>query len=122
MEEFIMKKLLKFFTVLGASTVILAEIFNYGLNEASVKADRLSTKFYPLAALVTEVDGELITVTCQNGNEFQFDNDGREDWFVSDICSMIMSDNGTIEVYDDEIVNVRYSGYVCDNEIDKWVK
>ncbi len=35
---------------------------------------------------------------------------------------MIMDNNKTVSVYDDRIVSVHYSGYLNDDEMDKWVK
>ena len=66
---------------------------------------------YPTSGIVTEVnyDTDLVTVEVRNGNMFQFY--GAEDWVEGDIAAMIMNDLGTPEVYDDEIISVRYVGY-----------
>ena len=37
-----------------------------------------------------------------------------EDWLVGDIVSLIMFDQGTPDIYDDEIVYYRYSGRIED--------
>lgn len=68
---------------------------------------------YPMTTVVIETDDKNDVVTCVdfNGNEWAFD--GVEDWAVGDIASMIMCDNGTDEIYDDIICDVRYSGWIC---------
>ena len=67
---------------------------------------------YPTSGVVTEVnyDTDLVTVELQSGHLYQFY--GAEDWVEGDIAAMIMNDLGTPEVYDDEIISVRYVGYV----------
>lgn len=67
---------------------------------------------YSLSTIVTEVDKANDIVVCQdfNGNLWEFE--GTEDWLVGDICSMMMSDNGTETIYDDIIIDVRYDGYI----------
>lgn len=69
-------------------------------------------KEYPTCGEVVEVDYEndLVVVEDFNGNLWEFE--GCEDWLEGDIASMIMNDCGTPEIYDDEIVTVKYSGYV----------
>lgn len=64
-------------------------------------------------AMVTEINEteNLITVTCANGNMFEF-TDEEEDWMCGDLCSLIMYDKGTEIVGDDIIVSTRYGGYL----------
>lgn len=71
-----------------------------------------AASLYPETAIVTDVNEteDCVIVECSNGNLFQFY--GIEDWAEGDICSMLMSDNGTTEVTDDQILSVKYSGYV----------
>lgn len=71
-----------------------------------------NSRIYPETAIVTELDyaTDTVTVECFNGNLFSFY--GTEDWAEGDICSMLMNDNGTPIVYDDEILSVKYSGYI----------
>ena len=66
--------------------------------------------FYPETAVVTEIKSDIVTVTTFTGNEFQFS--GVEDWMVGDIVSMIMNGNNTDDVKDDEIISVKYSGFM----------
>lgn len=72
----------------------------------------LNFNIYPMTAIVTEVNHttDIVTIEDFNGNLWQFD--GAEDWQVNDICSCLMGDNGTSNIYDDEILKVRYSGWV----------
>ena len=69
-------------------------------------------KIYSTTTLVHDVDYETDTVTIRtfSGIEYQFT--GCEDWFEGDICSVIMDKNGTPEVYDDIILQTRYTGWV----------
>ena len=66
---------------------------------------------YPTAGIVTQVDraADLVTVTLQNGHEYQFS--GTEDWLEGDIAAMIMFDRFTQIITDDMIISVRYVGY-----------
>lgn len=72
---------------------------------------------YPLTTVVTDVDhdADIVEVLDFNGNQWLFE--GAEDWFVGDICSMIMDDNDTDEVFDDEIVCAR-----CDGWLETWAE
>lgn len=65
---------------------------------------------YPETAVVREIDPveDTVLVEAGNGNLFVFK--GTEDWEEDDICSMLMSDNGTANVADDIILDVKYSG------------
>lgn len=67
---------------------------------------------YPMTAIVYNISEATDTVTIKdfNGNLWQFK--GVEDWAVNDICSCIMNSKGTVYIKDDEIVKVRYSGYL----------
>lgn len=72
----------------------------------------LIISLYATTGVVTETNTTTNTVTFAdfNGNEYSFY--GVEDWEEGDIVSAIMSDNGTETILDDEIVSVRYSGYI----------
>lgn len=66
---------------------------------------------YGMTAVVTNVSQATNTVTIEdfNGNLWQFK--GIEDWTIDDIASCVMDNKGTIEIKDDEIISVHYSGY-----------
>lgn len=75
-------------------------------------ADEMMSHVYPMSGIVTEVNRQedRVVVTDSTGNEWEFD--GAEDWHTGDIAAMIMEDNGTEEVYDDEIIDIQYDGWV----------
>lgn len=68
------------------------------------------TEIYSLATVVTAVDAENDVVECQdyNGNVWEFT--GCDDWQVEDIASLILHNNNTDDITDDEILSVTYSG------------
>lgn len=63
---------------------------------------------YPETGKVVSISGDAVTVETSTGNLFEFY--GSEDWFVGDIVSMIMDSCGTVQVNDDVIITVKYSG------------
>lgn len=68
--------------------------------------------YYPLTTVIYNMDREndIVTVEDANGNLWEFE--GCEDWEIGDICSLLMFDNGTISIYDDEIIITHYNGTV----------
>lgn len=71
----------------------------------------LKPTHYALTTVVVELDTENDVVTCEdfNGNLWEFE--GCEDWTIGDIASLLMSNRGTEKIYDDTIIDTRYSGY-----------
>lgn len=71
-----------------------------------------TAEVYPQTFLVMEVDysNDIVTMIDFNGNEWIIE--GAEDWMEGDIASAIMEDNNTITIYDDEIITLRYSGFI----------
>ena len=69
---------------------------------------------YPACGIVVEINEEenLVFVEDFNGDVWVFE--GIEDWFIGDICAMIMDDMDTETIYDDEIVMVRCCGWLED--------
>lgn len=65
---------------------------------------------YSQAMEVTEIVDDEVTVSTSTGILYAFR--GAEDYDVGDIVAVTMFSNGTRIVYDDEIIAVRYSGYV----------
>lgn len=91
-------------------------LFTFVLAVASILVSTTETadikaKEYPLTTVVTEINENEIVVTDFNGNDWVFENTN-EDWCIGDYCSMIMSDNATEIIFDDEIISCRYSGYL----------
>ena len=66
---------------------------------------------YPLSTVIECVNGNEIIAKDFNGNLWTF-TDNTEDWIKGDICSLIMHDNYTSIIYDDEIIKAQYSGFV----------
>ena len=66
---------------------------------------------YALTTVVIDVSrgNDTVTVKDFNGNLWQFHE--CEDWEEGDICAMVMNDNATDIITDDEIESVRYSGW-----------
>lgn len=67
---------------------------------------------YPLTAVVVNVDYENDIVTCRDYADNEWEFFGAEDWIKGDLASMIMNDKGTAAIKDDEIITVRYSGWI----------
>lgn len=77
-----------------------------------IASENLETvKIYSNTMCVVEVDyqADEVTIADFNGAEFKFTECG--DWLEGDLCSVTMCDNGTDEIYDDIILDTRYSGW-----------
>lgn len=70
------------------------------------------TEIYSIATVVIAIDTENDVVECQdyNGNVWEFT--GCDDWQVKDIASLILHNNNTADIIDDEILSVTYSGKI----------
>jgi len=88
--------------------------FHIGMVFTAIVVNNSLKKEYPQSMIVVQIDEATDTVTCEDatGNLWQFK--GVEDWCVDDIAAMIMNDNGTAEISDDEIISVRYCGSCSD--------
>lgn len=68
------------------------------------------SNYYPECGVVTDTtfigNDSVVTFETMNGNLFCFD--GGEDLEVGDVLAVIMNSNGTSNVVDDIVVNVRY--------------
>lgn len=69
-------------------------------------------EIYPMAYSVVGVDHEEDVVILLDGNDNEWVWEGAEDWMVGDVAAAIMEDNNTGCIYDDEIVTLRYCGYI----------
>lgn len=65
---------------------------------------------YTLTARIVEIDKDNDIVTCEDNNGESWMFDGCEDWQEGDCVELLMCDNGTQSIYDDEIIRVRYVG------------
>jgi len=68
-------------------------------------ADRL----YPATMIVDEVRNGIVTMSTETGHMYCYA--GASDEEVGDLMSVLMDSNGTPNVADDRIVQVRYSGF-----------
>ena len=66
---------------------------------------------YSLTTIVEYVDYDHNKVYCKDFNGEVWCFNGCEDWIKGDIASMVMFDNGSKIIYDDEIISVRYDGW-----------
>ena len=67
---------------------------------------------YPATFVVSAVDPDTDRVFLTDFNNNEWVIEGVEDWMEGDVASAIMADNGTPIIYDDRIVDIRYSGYI----------
>ena len=65
---------------------------------------------YPQTFIVTDTTDDILTLETFTGHTFQAY--GVEDYMVGDMVAAIMDDNGTDNITDDIILQLRYSGYV----------
>ena len=98
----VIKKIIMYIAI-----VVLAIMF------VTIVHTELMNNTYSRVAMVTEIDMEnnLITATCANGNIYSF-YDTSNDWFCGDVCSLIMFDNGTENIYDDNRVGWTFNSYI----------
>lgn len=107
-----MKKYFNLYITIACIVVVLGVgISGYKLGNLA-KDDEKINNFYAQTTIVEEVHeaNDLVTVRDFNGNLWQFK--GIEDWEAGDICSIIFNSKGTENIEDDEIVSVRYSGWI----------
>ena len=73
----------------------------------------MAAGLYPASGHVIALDvpQESVIVETTDGNMWAFQSDGVEDWMIGDKVALIFTDNGTPEIYDDEIVTARYTGF-----------
>lgn len=71
-------------------------------------APKRQTKNYPLTTIVTGVNLKDNTIYVTDKSGFVWEFYGAEEWRINDFCSLIMNDNGTEEIFDDTIIEVRH--------------
>lgn len=64
---------------------------------------------YPGLLRITEVQDNIVMGIDANGFAFRF-VDVYEKWDVDDLCAVIFDDEGTTQIFDDTIKQVRYVG------------
>ena len=95
----------------GIATIVLVIGFVMVLCGGFIMEKEPKPQLYPMVTKVVKLDRENDVVTCEDFNGYLWQFNGCEDWQEGDICSMIMNDNGTPKIFDDEIVSVKYDGY-----------
>lgn len=80
-------------------------------NPAELESPVSIENYYPETAVVVAlgIEDDLVVLKDSNGQHWCFS--GTEDWMVGDVAALMMYDNGTEIIYDDEIVTAQYSGY-----------
>lgn len=70
-----------------------------------------TAQYYALVTVVTAIDQEQDTVSCEdsNGNVWEFY--GAEDWQVGDCANLLMDTMGTEKIYDDEVRGATYCNW-----------
>ena len=66
---------------------------------------------YANCGKIISVNYDTDTVVFEDLSGFQWGFKGVEDLFVGDIIAVVMDDNGTPIIFDDEIVDINYCGY-----------
>ncbi len=66
---------------------------------------------YPKVFVVDSVDTEADTMMLVDMVGFMWEAEGVEDYLPGDCVGAIMEDHGTPEIFDDEIVTIRYCGW-----------
>lgn len=73
-----------------------------------------SSEVYPAVGVVYELIQETDTVVFEDYNGNLWLMEGIEDWKVGDIGALLMDDMETASIYDDEILEARYAGYISE--------
>ena len=94
--------------ILGILAVVIGFVIHF--SGCAAENSQKKTKNYPLTTIVTEINPEIDVVSIADNNGFVWQFYGVEDWEEGDICSVIMSDNGTEDIFDDEIITIEYGG------------
>lgn len=95
--------------IICGATLIAGSAFLLGTATGNKQAER---DLYPLPTVVTEIDRSVDKVICTDYNGYEWSFYGTEDWEVNDICTLLMDSRKTEKIYDDRIVQTRYSGSV----------
>ena len=97
----------KIFITILVSTLLFA-------NKANAKVISKPRGFYAHMAIVTKVKPKrngTYKISAKDAADRKWswlDDDG--DWYKGDFAALLMYDNGTENVYDDQIVDARYVG------------
>lgn len=86
-------------------------VFPAAKTEGEIDVKMRNAEYYALTTCVVELDkkNDVVTVEDSTGNRWKFC--GVEGWKVDDCASLLMWDNGTESIFDDEIRGVRYNAW-----------
>lgn len=86
-------------------------VFPAAKTEGETDVKMRNAEYYALTTRVVELDREndVVTVEDSVGNRWQFC--GVEDWEVNDCASLLMWDNSTEAIFDDEVHGARYGAW-----------
>lgn len=105
----------KFSTVLSAISVAIIITILMFLAGGIYGKTQMTNNVYPKTGRVVYVDHDTDLVLIEDYIGMRWLYKGAEDWMAGDICSMIMDKNGTEEIKDDEIINIKYEGWIDGN-------
>lgn len=90
---------------------IIAALFAI-VNADPIPALPTVDNYYPNTAIVIDFNEAEDLVICEDsaGNIWEFK--GIEDWDEGDLVSMLIDGKGTPKIFDDEILLVRYGGWI----------
>lgn len=91
---------------------VIALIAGFAAFTVNAHVNNTADRLYPLNTVVQEINEETDTVTCADysGNLWEFY--GVEDWQKGDFATMIMDTCDTANIFDDEIIKVKYNGNI----------
>lgn len=69
---------------------------------------------YPKTAFIIDIDSIHDLVTIEDSSGFLWDFTGVEDYEINDVVSIIMFNNFSKSIFDDEIVSIKFSGFQKD--------
>lgn len=92
---------MKFNQVMALVMVMFFAIFAGGVVHTQ------NTMEYSQVLEVVEIENDLIYLVDWDGNEWIWE--GAEDWKVGDFAAATMSTNGTNNIYDDAIIELKYT-------------
>ena len=95
-----------------ASLLIASAMLCNNNNNMKVKQKKQINDYYPMTTIVREIDNKNNTVTVENNDGELFQFIGIEDWQINDVCSLMLDNNGTENIYDDIIIKTIYNGNI----------
>lgn len=97
------------FVLLIVVSVICSGVY-VGYSVFFADAPDRPAELYAKSGVVTFVDRteDRVCFTDRQGEIWEFES--ADDWEVDDLVACVMSDNGTDEIFDDVVINVKYEG------------